>query len=195
MLQILLRAVASVPRERIFTVSWRTLATSEITAGGANNTHEIYDTLGRQLFVGAVRRPGKAPPGAAYGRGGATPVARCAGLDKIDCMTASAAPTGPPPSFASFREFYPYYLGEHGNRTSRRLHVSGTPLALAIAAGAVVTSRWAWLLAVPLAGYLPAWVGHFFFEGNSPATFRYPLYSLRGDFSMLAEVLTGRMRW
>jgi len=27
------------------------LATSEITAGGANNTYEIYDTLGRQLFV------------------------------------------------------------------------------------------------------------------------------------------------
>ncbi|HJX22271.1 MAG TPA: DUF962 domain-containing protein, partial [Steroidobacteraceae bacterium] len=50
-------------------------------------------------------------------------------------------------------------------------------------------------MAVPLAGYLPAWVGHFFFEGNSPATFRYPLYSLRGDFCMLAEVLTGRMRW
>lgn len=110
-------------------------------------------------------------------------------------MTASAAPTGPPPSFASFREFYAYYLGEHGNRTSRRLHVSGTLLAVASAAGAVVTSRWAWLLAVRLAGYLPAWVGHFFFEGNWPATFRYPLYSLRGDFSMLVEVLTGRMRW
>ena len=104
-------------------------------------------------------------------------------------------PTGPPPRFASFREFYPYYLGEHRNRTSRRLHVIGTLLAVAIAAGAVLTARWAWLLAVPLAGYLPAWVGHFFFEGNSPATFRYPLYSLRGDLSMLAEVITGRMRW
>jgi len=98
-------------------------------------------------------------------------------------------PTGPPPRFASFREFYPYYLAEHSNRTSRRLHVIGTLLAVAIAAGALLASRWAWLLAVPLAGYLPAWVGHFFFEGNSPATFRHPLYSLRGDFSMLAEVI------
>ena len=113
----------------------------------------------------------------------------------MTAMTGSARPTGPPPSFASFREFYPYYLGEHSNRTSRRLHVTGTLLAVAIAAGALVTGRWAWWLAVPLAGYLPAWLGHFFFEGNSPATFRYPLYSLRGDFSMLAEVLTGRMRW
>ena len=75
------------------------------------------------------------------------------------------------------------------------MHVTGTLLAVAIAAGALLTSRWAWLLAVPVAGYLPAGVGHLFFEGNSPATFRYPLYSLRGDFSMLAEVLTGRMRW
>ncbi|TLY51799.1 MAG: DUF962 domain-containing protein [Gammaproteobacteria bacterium] len=104
-------------------------------------------------------------------------------------------PTGPGPRFASFREFYPHYLAEHSNRISRRLHVSGTLLALAIAAGALLTSRWVWLLAVPPAGYLPAWVGHFFFERNSPATFRHPLYSLRGDFTMLAEVLTGRMRW
>jgi hypothetical protein len=52
-----------------------------------------------------------------------------------------------------------------------------------------------WLLAVPLAGYLPAWAGHFFFEGNLPATFRYPLYSLRGDVTLLVEVLTGRARW
>ena len=110
-------------------------------------------------------------------------------------ISMTARPTGSPPRFASFREFYPYYLDEHRNHTSRRLHVTGTLLAVAIAAGALLTSRWAWLLAVPLAGYLPAWVGHFFFEGNSPATFRYPLYSLRGDFSMLAEVLTGRMRW
>ena len=110
-------------------------------------------------------------------------------------ISMTARPTGSQPRFASFREFYPYYLGEHRNHTSRRLHVTGTLLAVGLAAGALLTSRWVWLLAVPLAGYLPAWVGHVFFEGNSPGTFRYPLYSLRGDFAMLAEVLTGRMRW
>lgn len=109
-------------------------------------------------------------------------------------MTASATPS-PPPSFASFREFYPYYLGQHGNRTSRRLHVAGTLAALAIAAAALVSGHWTWLVAVPLAGYLPAWAGHYFFEGNTPATFHHPLYSLRGDFAMLLEVLSGRMRW
>jgi hypothetical protein len=99
------------------------------------------------------------------------------------------------PRFASFREFYPYYLEQHVNRISCRLHVAGTLLAVAVVTAALATGRWMWLLAAPLAGYLPAWLGHFFFEGNSPATFRYPLYSLRGDFTMLAEVLTGRRRW
>ena len=61
--------------------------------------------------------------------------------------------------------------------------------------GALVTQRWSLLWAVPVAGYAFAWVGHFVFEKNSPATFRHPLYSLRGDFTMLRDVLTGRIRW
>ena|SRR5581483_3754566 len=97
--------------------------------------------------------------------------------------------------FASFDDFYPYYLREHSSRASRRLHVIGTSLAVALAVVAVVTQEWMVLWGVPLAGYAFAWTGHFFFEKNSPATFRHPLYSLRGDFKMLREVLTGRLRW
>lgn len=108
-------------------------------------------------------------------------------------MGSSAEPGGA--RYASFREFYPFYLGEHTNRTSRRLHVSGTLIALVLAAGALVSGHLALLWAVPLAGYAFAWVGHYFFEKNRPATFTYPLYSLGGDFRMLYEVLTGRMRW
>jgi hypothetical protein len=99
------------------------------------------------------------------------------------------------PQFASFREFYPYYLAQHSHAICRRLHLLGTVLALVITAAAWVSGHWLALLAVPLAGYLPAWAGHFFFQGNSPATFRHPLYSLRGDFLMLAEVLAGRVPW
>jgi len=112
-------------------------------------------------------------------------------------MTAMAAPAGPrmKARFANFREFYPYYLAQHANRTSRRLHLAGSLLALTGAALALASGRWAWLLAAALAGYLPAWTGHLFFEHNSPATFRHPLYSVRGDFTMLFEVLTGRRRW
>ena len=100
-----------------------------------------------------------------------------------------------PARFASFREFYPYYLQQHANRTTRRLHVAGTLLALAVAVAVVASGHWGWLLAVPVAGYLPAWLGHWLFERNSPATFRHPLYSLRGDFTMCLEVLSGRRRW
>ncbi|MGH8131716.1 MAG: Mpo1-like protein [Steroidobacteraceae bacterium] len=109
--------------------------------------------------------------------------------------TTSDKPTGTAPWYASFREFYPFYLGQHTNRTSRRLHVTGTLLALLLAVLALALRRWALLWAVPLAGYGFAWVGHLCFERNSPATFAHPLYSLRGDLQMLYEVLRGRRRW
>ena len=111
-------------------------------------------------------------------------------------MSVSSSHTGASsPPFASFREFYPYYLEQHSHPACRRLHVYGTLLAVLISAAAGLSGHWLWLLAVPLAGYLPAWLGHFFFQHNQPATLRHPLYSLRGDFVMLDEVLTGRRRW
>lgn len=108
---------------------------------------------------------------------------------------ARQSPDPAPPRFASFRDFYPYYLREHRNRTCRRLHVIGTLLALLLLFYSVGTTRWGLLALVPLAGYALAWVGHFFFEKNRPATFRHPLYSLAGDLVMLRDVLTGRIRW
>lgn len=102
---------------------------------------------------------------------------------------------GVPARFESFRDFYPFYLQEHSNRTSRRLHVLGTSLGLVLLVWLLLARRWE-LLWLPFAcGYGFAWVGHFFFERNRPATFRYPLYSLRGDFTMLRDVLTGRIPW
>ena len=100
-----------------------------------------------------------------------------------------------PTEYRSFREFYPDYLAEHRNPVSRRLHFAGTCLVLATLIYAVVTARWAWLLAMPLFGYGLAWLGHFVFERNRPATFRHPLYSLAGDFVMFRDMLTGRVSW
>ncbi|MEJ1964296.1 MAG: DUF962 domain-containing protein [Gammaproteobacteria bacterium] len=97
--------------------------------------------------------------------------------------------------FASFNDFYPHYLREHGSRVSRRLHVIGTALAIVFLIAALVTRRWGLLWGVPLSGYLLAWLGHFAFEKNRPATFRHPLYSLRGDLTMLRDMLAGRIRW
>lgn len=96
--------------------------------------------------------------------------------------------------FASFHEFYPFYLGEHRDRNCRRLHVVGSTLVLAVIAVALFTGRWAWLWLAPVAGYGFAWVGHFAFEKNRPATFRHPLYSLMGDWVMYWDVLRGKVK-
>ena len=95
--------------------------------------------------------------------------------------------------YTSFAEFYPYYLQEHSNSTCRRLHFAGTTLVLMIIAYVVATGTLALLFALPLVGYGFAWVGHFFFEHNKPATFRYPRWSLMGDFVMFKDMLTGRV--
>jgi len=95
--------------------------------------------------------------------------------------------------FRSFAEFYPYYLGEHSNPTCRRLHFVGTSLVIALLAYTIGSGKWLLLLAVPLFGYGFAWVGHFFFEKNRPATFTYPFYSLMGDFAMFRDILLGKI--
>jgi hypothetical protein len=96
--------------------------------------------------------------------------------------------------FANFAEFYPFYLAEHANRVSRRLHVIGSALILVLIALVVAgVFRPLALIGVPLIGYGFAWVGHFFFEHNRPATFKHPLYSLAGDWVMFKDVLTGRI--
>lgn len=95
--------------------------------------------------------------------------------------------------FASFRDFYPYYLSEHSDRTCRRLHFVGTCLVLTVVAASLITGN-AWLLLLaPIAGYGFAWVGHFVFEKNRPATFSHPFYSLAGDFVLFRDMLTGRI--
>lgn len=86
--------------------------------------------------------------------------------------------------YRSLREFYPYYLSEHQNTTSRVLHFTGTGLLILVALAAIFSGAFAWLLLVPLIGYGFAWVGHFFFERNKPATFKYPFYSLASDFKI-----------
>ncbi|MEM1417061.1 MAG: DUF962 domain-containing protein [Myxococcota bacterium] len=93
----------------------------------------------------------------------------------------------------TFEEFWPYYLGEHRHPTCRVLHYVGTKLALLWLATAVVTRNPWLLLAATVSGYFFAWVGHFFVEKNRPATFTYPLWSLRADFKLYGLFVTGRL--
>lgn len=92
-----------------------------------------------------------------------------------------------------FADFYPYYLGEHGNRICRRLHFIGSTLAVLLVAAALATQSW-WLIAVAFVqGYGFAWVGHFFFEHNKPASFKQPWFSYCGDWKMWWQTLTGKI--
>jgi hypothetical protein len=96
--------------------------------------------------------------------------------------------------FSSFHEFYPFYLGEHANRTSRRLHFVGSCGVIVLLAIAIVTGDAWWLPGALACGYGFAWIGHFFFEKNRPATFRHPVYSFMGDWVMFKDILIGRIR-
>lgn len=97
--------------------------------------------------------------------------------------------------FQTFKEFYPFYLQEHANRTCRRLHFVGSSIVLLLVAMVIVTGELKLLWLLPVVGYGFAWVGHFFFEHNRPATFKYPLFSLMGDWVMFRDMLTGRLAW
>ena len=81
----------------------------------------------------------------------------------------------------------------HRDPRNRALHYAGTTAVLGTVAAAALTINPGWLLLAPIVGYGPAWVGHYVFEKNRPATFDHPLWSLRGDFKMYALALRGRM--
>jgi len=97
--------------------------------------------------------------------------------------------------YTSLKEFYPYYLTEHQNPTSRLLHFTGTGLVLVVLITALLWAKYSWLIAIPVIGYGFAWIGHFFFEKNKPATFTYPFYSLASDFILFFDLLRGKEKF
>lgn len=96
-------------------------------------------------------------------------------------------------AISTFDEFWPHYVHAHRHPVNRALHYVGTTAALGAVTAAAVTLNPAWLLVAPVAGYGPAWIGHFLFEKNKPATFEHPLWSLRGDLKMYSLALRGKM--
>lgn len=95
--------------------------------------------------------------------------------------------------YKTFWAFYPYYLTEHQDRVCQVLHFVGTALLLGSLGTGIALQDWRFFAAIPVIGYGFAWVGHFFFEKNKPATFIYPLYSLGSDFVMFWHILTGQL--
>jgi len=97
--------------------------------------------------------------------------------------------------YTSFKQFYPFYLSQHQNKTCRRLHIIASTLIILLIGYSVITSQWTLLWFMPILGYGFAWFGHFIFEKNRPATFTYPLYSLLGDWVMFKDVIIGKIKF
>jgi hypothetical protein len=97
--------------------------------------------------------------------------------------------------FKNFQEFYPFYLHEHSNHICRTLHFIGTALVICITLIILTIREFQLVWLIPIVGYGFAWIGHFVFEKNRPATFKYPLYSFTADFVMFWQLLTGQLEF
>jgi len=98
-----------------------------------------------------------------------------------------------PVLYTSLAEFYPFYLSQHQSRVNRRLHFVGTSLLLLLLLLTALSRSYGLLFGLPVVGYGFAWIGHFAFEKNKPATFKYPFYSLTCDFLMYRDMILGRL--
>lgn len=97
--------------------------------------------------------------------------------------------------YNNFSEFYPFYLSQHANKTCRRLHFVGSCSIILLMTSVAVSGYLSLLWFIPVIGYGFAWVGHFIFEKNRPATFTYPIYSLIGDWVMFKDMLIGKIKF
>ena len=97
--------------------------------------------------------------------------------------------------YQTFKQFYPYYLSEHSNRTCRRLHFIGSLLIAATFAFVFVTRAWLFLLLGPVFGYGFGSIGHAFFEKNVPTTSEYPFYSFCAYWVMVTNIAIGRLKF
>ncbi|KAL1545528.1 hypothetical protein AAHA92_22243 [Salvia divinorum] len=95
-------------------------------------------------------------------------------------------------NFKSMEEFWPFYVSQHSKAATRRWHFVGTLCSIVCLVYAVMFNLW-FLIVVPLIGYGSAWYSHFFVEGNVPATFGHPFWSLFCDYKMFGLMLTGNM--
>jgi hypothetical protein len=91
--------------------------------------------------------------------------------------------------FHSFEEFWPFYLKAHESRLNRFFHMIGTLLGLSLLFYGLFKFSPSIILLAFVLGYGFAWVGHFFIEGNRPATFKFPIWSFMCDLKMTYLIL------
>ena len=93
----------------------------------------------------------------------------------------------------TFEEFYPEYLAAHADPRTRAVHAVGLLSGLTVGVAGLLSGRPKWIVTALALGYLPAFASHWIFEKNQPKTFEDPLNSLKGDFIMVYQLLTGAL--
>ena len=96
--------------------------------------------------------------------------------------------------FTSFKDFYPYYLSEHKLKINKILHALGSMCGLMFLIFVIYSKQYTLIPVSFLIGYFFAWIGHYVFEKNKPATFKYPLYSFIGDWVMLKDIIIRKIK-
>jgi len=84
----------------------------------------------------------------------------------------------------NFDSFYKFYLDEHKNKVNIALHYLGTTISLSLIIIFIIQAKYVLILPAFLLGYVFAWVGHFVFEKNKPAAFKYPVMSFLSDLKL-----------
>mgnify|MGYP003608030343 FL=1 len=93
----------------------------------------------------------------------------------------------------NYSEFYRFYLTEHRSIMSRRLHAVGSSVGIYFFSKAIRQRKAKYVVYGLVSGYACAWIGHFVFEKNKPASFKQPLYSFISDWRMLSDILRGNL--
>ena len=93
----------------------------------------------------------------------------------------------------NYSEFYRFYLTEHRSIMSRRLHAAGSSVGIYFFSKAIRQRKAKYFVYGLVSGYACAWVGHFVFEKNKPASFKQPFYSFISDWRMLSDILRGNL--
>ena len=94
-------------------------------------------------------------------------------------------------TISTYTDFWPFYLSQHRYPSTRAIHFAGAAGFMVLTVVSLATLN-GWYVAAAFAlFYLPAWVAHFFIEGNRPATWRYPLWSFVSDIRMFLFWLAG----
>ena len=93
----------------------------------------------------------------------------------------------------SFEEFWPHYLRQHANSSTRAMHHIGFVVALLLLALTILLREPLLIVAAFIAPYALGAIGHHIFEGNRPTTLHYPLWSFMAGIRMFRLWTMGRL--